>query len=177
MPVVEIVADVWTVVVMVVLVLAVVHKAELLSTGAVHRQPVFQLPPWRSLGPRRVLIIAAFGEMAVLVTTVLQRLGGLAAAAVLLAAYASQLRRFEAGLADCGCFGLAWLDTVVDPLRRNLALLAATVAVVAAMAVAGVVDPPFTEGMAAAAVVCAATAVGFQVAHGFRVSMQRRYSA
>jgi hypothetical protein len=176
MDVIQVVAQAWTVMLTVAFALAVAHKVELLTTHTAKDQPLAQLAPWRSLGQERVVAAVAVCELAIIVIAVMDPIIGLGAAVLLLAAYASQLRRLGDGLTECGCFGLSWLDAVVDPVRRNLVLLVVTVMVLAISIVRGAANLAFTEAMTAALILVTAAGLALQALHRTKTSAVRRYS-
>jgi hypothetical protein len=149
-----------------ILLVAMVHKLQLLRRGKAQSQPLIRSYRLRSAVAALLLVVAIVAEAATVAGLLLVPTIGFAASALLLSLYAFELRRLAPG-ESCGCFG-EWLAVArrAEAIRRNIVL--AVVAIVGAgVYQSGIVEPSaISQASAGSALVVVAVVVPFAIRRG-----------
>lgn len=143
------------------LVVAIAHKLRVLASKGARTEPVIATHGWSERAAESVLAAVMIIEVATVIALLAVPVLGLFVVSLLLVVYAVELRRLRPG-ESCACFGdLFTASDRAAAIRRNLILLAASVALGASYG-AGLLEiaPLSQPTIGIAAVAAAAMAAG-----------------
>jgi hypothetical protein len=102
---------------------AIAHKIQMLATRSAASEPLIRVSAWRKAHATPVIVSALIVEAVVAVLILFDPAAGLAAASLLVAVYAFEMRRLPRD-EGCRCFGsLTRSNSRAAAIRRNLVLL------------------------------------------------------
>lgn len=105
------------------LLIGAAHKVQTLRRGLARFEPMLRLTPWDRVSANPLLALIAGLEVAIAAALIVAPAAGAGAGCLLLAFYATQIRRLPAEQ-SCQCFGGLFVQEQRGAFRRNLVLLA-----------------------------------------------------